>query len=175
VPAKPDSPPPSTAIVLQSVLRVEGAVNVKVQLLGVCGPLMVLVPARLLMVQEKPLSSAAVPDALLPATELVDLSVTLPAQVTVTEEPKRLSVHVTPPELVKLRVPDTDLPSALVLPSKVDSGHLVLRPLPSSVRFELAEVALTAVFTGVMVAWAGTAATARMASAAMLSSRPRIA
>lgn len=143
--------------------------NVQVQLVGLWGPLNDLVAEMPLIVQSKPVSKVHVPDALLPATELVDLHVTFPLQTQVSDVPKRLSVHVTPPLLVKLRVPERLLPSALLLPLKSDLGHLVLRPLPSVVQLELVELAVMFVLTGVKVAWAGRAEVARMANARMVS------
>ncbi len=134
-----------------------------------CAPLITILNPVQLTVAVKPLSTEASNEALVPATEAVDLRVIVPLVVTVHEDPKRLSVHVLPP---KVRVPLRDLPSAAVLPLNVEVGHLTDRPL--DVRELSVEVPVTAVLTGVRVAFAGAAATARMLSIAIARSSPRL-
>lgn len=173
VAAKLDSPPPSTAIVLQSSLKLCPAwVNVQVQFVGACRPLIDLAEPRVgLTVHSKPVSNVIVPEALAPATEELDLHVILPLFTTVSDEPKRFSVHVVLLSLARVSVPETPLPSALVLPTKSDLGHLNLSPLLSSVQLEFVEVAVTFALTGVNVACAGPAAVASVLSIAAASSR----
>jgi hypothetical protein len=114
----------------------------------------------------KPLSSDSCPLALVPAVELVTLHVVLPVQLTVTDDPNKLSVHVTPPPLPKLTVPDVDLPSAAMVSVKSALGHLTLKPVVSSVRAASVAVPLMTALTGVRDAAAGGAATARATSSA---------
>lgn len=164
--AKPTSPPPSTAIVLQLILSVIGGVNVHVQLMVAWGPLIESEKTRNVNVHSSPTSMTMVPDELVPATEVVDLNVRLPLVTDLPEDPKRLSVHVVLPSPLKVRLPDRDLPSALVLPVKSDLGHLNLRPLLSIVKLEFVDVAVKLELTGVKLALAGGDARATAASTA---------
>ena len=142
------------------------------QPLMVCGPSMVLVPARLLMVALNPESSTRSSDELVPATELVEMIETVPTMVTVTEEPRKLSTHVVLPSPVKVTLPVAESPLAAILPLRSDLGHLTL--MPPSVSWEFVDVAATAPPAGVRVANAGAAATASTLSMATVRIRPRV-
>jgi hypothetical protein len=93
------------------------------------------------------------PLALVPATEVVDLIVTLKEHLMSIDDddPRIVIVHVTPGLLENSRVPDIDLPSAAMVPVIVDVGHATTTPAVKADEksVELAEKALPA---GVMVA-----------------------
>jgi hypothetical protein len=113
------------------------------------------------------------PEALTPATEAIDLIETLPVVVTVTDEPSRLSVHVTlvvgfPEKNTLIVIP---LPSASIKPVAVDVGHLTV--MPPAWSWVLVDEAETAAPAGVMAAFAGVAATASAQSMAVARSSPR--
>ncbi len=121
----------------------------------------------------KSLSRTTSPEALTPATELVDLSVVLPLQVTVTV-PAAVMVQGTVLALFSEKM--SGLSEMLVVltmvPVTSDVGHLVTLPA-TLVNEESPEVAETAPPTLVKVACAGIAATANAVSMAAVSSKPR--
>ena len=108
----------------------------------------------------------------MPATELVTDEVIVPVQVTVTEEPRKLSTHVVLPSPVNVKVPVANLPSAAILSLKSDLGHLML--MPPSTSWELTDLPVNTAPAGVRVAWAGTATTVSTPRVAATTARPRI-
>jgi hypothetical protein len=109
---------------------------------------------------------------ILPATDEVDLSVTLPLQSTVAESLKMLSSwHVAVVVLPKVSLPERAVPAALMEPVKSPLGHLML--CPPVLNTELVDAAETTELTGVAVAKAELGATKDAPSRQRLSSRVR--
>ncbi len=126
-----------------------------------------------LMLYVKPASSTTSTEAEVPATEPVDLNVTivgLPPPVVTSHETPNWVVHVVLPSLAeKWSSPEALLPSAAMAPVKVLSAHLIATPAMANC--ESVELALTALATGVMVPVAGEAATARATISSPVTSR----
>lgn len=113
------------------------------------------------------------PEALVPATELTDLTVILQTMASTGEAANRpLLRHVLPLPLEKATVPEKLLPSALMVAVTSDVGQVTVRLPSSALSWVSEEVAETLALTGVSVAWAGVAAAATTASAAT-TSKPR--
>jgi hypothetical protein len=115
--------------------------------------------------------------ALTPAVDAVDLDVILRLQTTFAddEEPRIVMVHVTlvPAFDENSRVPEIDLPSAEMVPVNVDVGQVMTTPAVTvnELSVELAEIAAPG---GVIVAWAGMAATANAVSMTADNRIPRV-
>lgn len=116
-------------------------------------------------------------DALVAATDAVEMSEIVPVTLTVHELPKTLSVHVSgmAGSGRKSMLPVADLPSAAILPVNVDLGHLmVVPPLLRTALVPLTILPLMLPPAGVTVALAGAARAASTASAATATSKPRM-
>lgn len=117
------------------------------------------------------LSNPRSPEAFVPATELVTLSVKSPGQLAVMAVPSKLSLQLVVALLESVSLPDRTLPSALMVAVNSAVGQVMSNPPPISLIDHSNPVPETLVLTGVRVACAGEAAAAPPTLSTAISSK----